>query len=361
MEEQVELRKKMAVFCVLDILQRYTDGEHPMKQSQIGELLRTEYRMEINRKALRKCIDDLIDFGYRIRSDAPCERTSVITPKGETGEKKTISSQVHTSGWYMERNITHAELRYLMDVLVSSRFLPQRQCQDLVDTLGELASVHFEKPVVPEWDTDNRQLFYTVEVLERAIQEGKQVEFCYCEYGTDKKLHRRRRPDGTERVYRINPYRLVMKDGKYYLICNNDKYDTVSNYRTDRILDIRLLDTPVKPFDSLEGADRRGLDLKQYLRQRLYMFNGEMISAKFRVSKTLISEIIDTFGKEVIFLAETETHVTVRVPRVSEEALHRFARMFLGDVVITEPESLAQKLRQDINLAAEQYGISGEG
>ena len=54
--------------------------------------------------------------------------------------------------------------------------------------------------------------------------------FHYLEYHTDKKLHKRRNKNGKVREYIINPYQLVAKEGKYYLICNYDKYDDISNY-----------------------------------------------------------------------------------------------------------------------------------
>ena len=75
--------------------------------------------------------------------------------------------------------------------------------------------------------------FYTIDVLDEAISKGKKVSFIYNSYGTDKKLHPKR-----EREYVINPYQMVATNGRYYLICNYDKYDTLSNYRIDRITGI---------------------------------------------------------------------------------------------------------------------------
>ena len=51
----------------------------------------------------------------------------------------------------------------------------------------------------------------------------RKVFFKYVEYDADKKLHMRKRPDGTERIYIISPYQMAAKEGKYYLICNNIK------------------------------------------------------------------------------------------------------------------------------------------
>lgn len=82
------------------------------------------------------------------------------------------------------------------------------------------------------------------------------------------------------REYVLNPYQLAAKEGKYYLICNYDKYDDISNYRVDRIADVKLLDEPVKPFESLPWAKERRLDLAEYMREHIYMFSSEKRSGE---------------------------------------------------------------------------------
>jgi len=36
--------------------------------------------------------------------------------------------------------------------------------------------------------------------------------------------------DGSERKCIINPYQMVVANGRYYLVCNNDQYDDISHY-----------------------------------------------------------------------------------------------------------------------------------
>jgi predicted DNA-binding transcriptional regulator YafY len=71
--------------------------------------------------------------------------------------------------------------------------------------------------------------------LDEAITKNKKVAFIYNSYGADKKLHPKR-----EIEYIVNPYQMVATNGRYYLVCNYDKYDTISNYRVDRITKIRI-------------------------------------------------------------------------------------------------------------------------
>ena len=163
------------------------------------------------------------------------------------------------SDFYLKRQFTDGELRLLIDSLLFSRHIPYSQCKDLVEKLEDLSNIYFKSRVryistLPEDKTDNRQLFYNIEMLDEAISKNRKVSFRYVEYQTDKKLHEKRRPDGSIREYVITPYQMAAREGKYYLICNYDKYDDVSNYRLDRIRDIRILDEPGKPFSELKWS-----------------------------------------------------------------------------------------------------------
>lgn len=83
----------------------------------------------------------------------------------------------------------------------------------------------------------------------------------------NKQMHRKTRPDGTVREYVISPCQMAAREGKHYLICNYDKYNDISNYRVDRIADIKILDEPAKPFGTLDWANGRTLDLEEYMKE----------------------------------------------------------------------------------------------
>lgn len=106
---------------------------------------------------------------------------------------------------------------------------------------------------VPDNLPENPQLFLNIELLGEAIYEGRKVSFQYLEYGVDKKLHPKLREDGSVREYVVNPYQMAAKEGKYYLICNYDKYDDISNYRVDRITKVENWTSPPSPSRACPG------------------------------------------------------------------------------------------------------------
>lgn len=179
------------------------------------------------------------------------------------------------------------------------------------------------------------------------------MTFKYNSYGLDKKLHPRKNADGEARQYVINPYQMAVTNGRYYLICNYDKYDNAAYYRLDRITDIELLDTPAKPMKKVKGLEN-GLDLPKHMAEHLYMFAGESGRVVFRFKKYIINDIIDWFGTDVSFSNEDNEEVTA-VVHVNYAAMRLWAMQYAVHVRILEPVCLAEAVRKDIDEAERNY------
>lgn len=61
-----EKPKKLLIMNILDILRRYTDADHRLRQKDIVDILKNEYGMETDRKSIRRNILNLMDCGYDI-------------------------------------------------------------------------------------------------------------------------------------------------------------------------------------------------------------------------------------------------------------------------------------------------------
>ena len=343
--------KKLLIMNILDILRKYTDENHRLSQNDILEILEREYQMKTERKAVKRNLMDLIEFGYDIEySD------SLRMIKGRSGELE--ESHILTD-FYLNHEFTDSELRLLVDSVMFSTHISREQSQRLVKKLKGLSNIYFDSRVryiikPPVEKTDNRQLFYNIELLDEAISKGRKVRFHYTEYHSDKKPHKRRRADGTVREYVINPYHMAAREGKYYLICNYDKYDDVTNYRIDRICDIEILDEATKPFESLPESNGRRLDIRDYMTKHPYMFASEDIRAVFRIDKIILSDTIDMFGKNIRLTDETDEQITVTVT-VNEMAVEQFAKSFTPFVEIIAPKRLREQMIDNMRIGLEKY------
>ncbi len=343
--------KKLIIMNILDILKKYTDENHRLSQKEIQDILEREYDMKVDRKAVKRNLMNLIEFGYYINYS---ESVRVFKDKDGKEQENVILTDFH-----LKREFTDSELRLLIDSVLFSNYIPYKQDMELVKKLSGLSNIYFKSRVkhicrMPKDKAENKQLFYNVELLDEAIDKERKVRFHYLEYRSDKKLHKRCDKDGKVRDYIINPYQLVAKEGKYYLICNNDKYDSVGNYRVDRITDMEILDERVKPFNTLIGSDGRPLDLQEYMEKHIYMFAGENIRAEFRADKSMISDIIDVFGKDIRFSGETDTQITVTAS-VNEMAMEQFAKAYTPWVEVIKPVELRQKMIENLSAGLEKY------
>lgn len=333
--------KKMVIINILDILKKYSDMDHRLTQQDIVEILKKEYLMDVDRKTVKRNLMNLLDL------DCGIEYTE-ITRKDEKGNESSICTD-----WYILRDFDDSELRLLIDSLLFSKHIPYAQCKTLIEKLKGLSNVYFDKKVLhicnlPENQPENKELFFTIDTLDEAISRNKKVAFVYNSYGVDKKLHPKR-----EEEYVVNPYQLVATNGRYYLICNYDKYDNLANYRIDRITNIRILDEPSKPLTQLKEGE---LNLPKHMAEHLYMFAGESVRAKFKAKNYIIDQVIDWFGKDVDITPENDEECTVKV-MVNKQAFTLWAHQYGLHIEVLEPLDVRQQVIDAARAIGEKYGV----
>ena len=311
--------KKSSVLYVLEILKKFTDRDHPLTYAMIAEKLSAIYGIEIERKTIARDIDILIDKGYD------------IVKRGNYGVYLGL------------RDFEEGELLYLIDALYSSKSMPTRYVKDLVDKLMANYSIyhkkrfsHLEKLEVAT-RSDNKQIFYTIEILNEAIEQGKKVEFQYNSYGFDKKL----KPKFEGRYYKINPYFMVNNNGKYYLVCNHDKYDNIANYKIENISNIQIVDELIKPIFSLPGQEK--FSIKDYMKEHIYMLAGKSVNALIKVDKSdRINDVVDWFGDNArIFEKDGQIYADLSV---NEDALIYWALQYGKKIEIVKPTETRKKM-----------------
>lgn len=321
--------RKLNIIYLLKILEDYTDAEHPLTQKEIAEKMEREYGVTCERKAIARNIGDLQDAGYDI-------------------------VQMPRKGYYLDsRDFEDSELRLLIDSVAASRHIPAGQARQLTEKLISQSNVYFKKQVRHVHNIERmehgegNQLFYTIEQLSRAIEEKRKVSFFYNKYGADKKLHHT-----TTSKQIVNPYQIVVANGRYYLIGNVDKYNNVTHYRVEKISDTDILEQPVKPQNQVEEL-KNGLDLPTHMAEHLYMFSGKSSWITLKVEKWGINDVIDWLGRD-IDIREKEDHCIVRV-KANEQSIGYWAVQFGSSVEVLEPEHLRNQVAERVEAIYRKY------
>ena len=354
-----EPAENLVPLYMLDILYEYTDADHTISLTKIGEKIKENFGLNPNRRTLRRNMAYLVESDLGIEYTAKTKNTPVQKKNEETGKMEVVRDEEtgkpvmetieNWEDYYLHRDFEVSEIRLLIDSLLFSRHIPRKDCVDLAEKLAELAGPYYKSHVGhistrPDTMPQNPHIFVNIEMLDEAIHNGKKVEFSYLEYGTDMKPHPRKYKNGQPRRYRVSPYQMAAKDGRYYLICNLEYFDDVANYRVDRMADMKILEEePVRPFDSLKDSGKGNLDMARYMEEHIYMFGQGNTFVKFRIRKSRLSDLIETFGTGITIAEETEEEVTV-IAHVNEMGMKQFAQNYAPDVVILEPKSLAEEM-----------------
>ena len=56
--------KNMLIMNILEILKIHSDADHRLNQKDIVDLLKRDYQMTVDRKAIKRNLMKLIDLGY---------------------------------------------------------------------------------------------------------------------------------------------------------------------------------------------------------------------------------------------------------------------------------------------------------
>lgn len=145
---------------------------------------------------------------------------------------------------------------------------------------------------------------------------------------------------------------MVNNRGKYYLVCNYDNHDGISNNKIECISNVRVLDEDTKPIESLEGC--KNFSIKDYIKEHIYMVSGKTIDAKVCIAdEKRVNDFIDWFGKDVTFLKQ-DGKIFANI-RVNEEALIYWSLQYGEHVEIVEPEQARDKIKERIEQMSQKY------
>lgn len=358
------------ILDILEILKKHTyvkdeeniqsDENYTLTQKEILEMLQKDDRYKnLQRKTVKTNIEKLIAHGSFI-GYTESER---IMKNRKTGEKESYPVY---SNFYFKHQFSHEELLLIINSILFSKQVPSEQRKKIIEKLESLASKYLnsrKKYIRGEYNKHlkNDELLENIRVLDEAISENKKVKFNYSRYNVVKMGNKsqlvyepQKNQEGEIREYVINPYQMVSTNGRYYIICNNDKLDTVSHYRVDRITNIEILNEKRKPEKNVKEL-KNGLTIQQYMAEHLYMFGGKSISVKLKCKAPIINEFVDWFGPDGIeLLTQTEDEITFSV-NVNEEAIRKWALQYALHIQVISPQSLVDLIKEDLKQALENY------
>ncbi|MBN1624291.1 MAG: WYL domain-containing protein [Clostridia bacterium] len=316
-------------FQILNILNSYTDEDHPQNATEILEKL-TSMGIETERRSIYRCISALEDAGYD------------IVKSGK-------------SGWFIgKRQMETAELKILMDAVQQAHFLTERKSIELLDKLMGLTSTSIAHELKKQISVSkrskhgNESIYYNVDKINTAIVKNKQLTFQYFQY--DEQGQRVLSRNGYR--YRVSPYFTTWYAENYYMICTTKEYSNFSHYRIEKMTEIEISDKKRRPLRDLAP---NGFNLAEYLNKTVSMFTGTPEKIRLRIDTSLASQIFDKFGMDQHLIPDSDGKLILNVDAVVEKGLLSWIISYGDKIEVLSPDSLRNMITEHCSNIIELY------
>lgn len=333
-------KQKLKMLYLKEIFERYTDEEHPVTLQEVTKKL-AEEEVSVERKTF---YDDI-----RILRD----------DYGMDLIKCDDNYHYYLGG----REFELAELKLLVDAMLSAKFISAKQKKTIIEKLGSLTSEHYADQLRRQMVTDdrsgafNKKFFYTVDEIHKAIAGGSKITFRYWQWNEKgKKLFRR-----NGESYLVSPYGLVWDNHNYYLVgLFENEEEGIRELRTYRV--DKMEDTEAQE-EKIDLKTKKELYHPEVYKNMVFeMYHGEKERVHLRCNNELANVIIDRFNVANDLRPSKvpgcfEVHVLVENSPLFRSWIASLNSDPRNTAIILGPASVVEEQQRDIRRMAELYGI----
>ncbi len=324
---------RLRLLYLQDVFTRYSDESNVFGAEDLCEILLKKYNIQAERKTIYSDIDALREYGFDI--------VNVRTP---------------VRGYYLKnRRFEMAELRLLLDAVSAARFISHEQTQALTkkicSSLSESQETLLKEQVYVNSMSKgvNDDVYETISVLNKAIQQGVQVEYNY-----SKRQLKERYVIRESHKSRVSPYALIWSNDNYYLVCNNPKYNNLMHVRLDRISGIEITSIPARHFSQVCDYEE-SFDATDYANRLFNMFSGEKSGIVLRCVNEIIDEILDRFGEKVSVRIDGEGHFVVKATVELSDGLVSWIMQYGELIQVQKPYRLKRAIIDKAKIILNSY------
>lgn len=338
---------------VFEVIREYASQERPISQKQILNKLLENPDCHCNRRTVARALDKL-DEEYGKNENGGWINEFVHLHYKVINRGSSPIPKDYWLEFLYEDDFTDEELMFLMDAVQFSKHVSKSNAEEITQKLLKLTHNRYSgvfslyKNINEKNVPVNKDLFRYLGDINTAIHLQKMISFYPTEIGTDKRAHR----VGDEPV-KICPYRIVVADGYYYLLCGEKYSKIIRRYRVDRITGLKILD---EGFVHSVSRINAAVHSHEYIAEHCYMNIGETVDVTLEIDRKILSDVIDTFGtKTKIDPAHPSMNrITVHVMS-SEKDIIDWAMRYGEYAVILTPDYLVEEIQERAHLLSRAY------
>ena len=322
-------KQKQKLLYIAEYLWKNTDENHVVTTPMIIEHL-SNNGIKSERKSIYDDIETLQDFGMDI------EKTG--GPRG---------------GYYLaSRDFELAEVKLLVDIVQSSKFITTKKSRELIGKLEGLASayegklLHRQVVVADRNKTDNETIYYSVDLIYEAIAGDNQIRFKYFDWDENKAHHMRKNGE----YYQVSPWLLTWEDENYYLMAYDEGAGILKHYRVDKMLKLEVVEERRTGKEVYEK-----IDVAAFSKRTFGMFAGDERMVNLIADKSMTGVMVDRFGLDVALRKYDEDYVKVHAKVAISPQFYGWVAGLSGKVVIEGPEDVVAGFKEYLQGLLEGY------
>lgn len=355
-------QKNLIPLCILEVLRKYSDPDHPLTHNMIADHLEEDYGISPRpeRKSIGRNLENL-----KTQMDIDME----ITPKGS---------------YLVSRDFEDYEIRLLIDLVLSNKYISVIETKELVNKLKSLSGVYFNSyeenllTIDEKKKTDKRDLYLKLQLINDAIKSSRDIKFVLAEESdypnwmitmdTLERIDSGKKFDPFEdnnRNARIKPEYLVLMNNRYYvafMVINQHfsagYYEELAYCGLDEMHELSIVDhEPVilpkgaKLIKKVEVSE----DTVREMVSRDVLESMERIRADFLIDPPLLRKVKEALGEPVL-VSDCSTGPFLQKRVIIDVDRNTFERFWLNhmtEIKLLGPESEISWLKQLVKMANE--------
>ena len=322
-------KQKQKLLYIAKYLMEHTDETHAVSTPKLIEYLNS-HGIKAERKSIYNDIDTLNDFGMDI-----------------------IRSDAHRGGYMLaSREFELAEVKLLIDLVQSSKFITEKKSRELIQKLEAQVSKYDAKAmqrqvqIVGRSKTLNETIYYNVDIIHNALHANKKIKFNYSEWNVKKELQFKK--DGA--YYVVSPWALTWDDENYYLIAYDESADIIKHFRVDKMQNMRVLEE-----GRIGEENFRNFDLASFAKKTFAMYGGRDEVVTLLCHNSLAGVIIDRFGQDANMVPVDDDYFYVKALVSVSPQFFGWVTGIGGKMYISGPESVKEEYKRYLEKLVMNY------
>ncbi len=305
------------ILYLLEYLYKETDESHPVSAQDILAYWKGK-GIEAGRKSVYNDIAVLTEAGV----DILCDKS--------TQNRYAVGARLFEL----------PELKLLANAVESSHFITKKKSGALIRKLGQLTSRaqadQLNEPIYMDGmaKPQNETVYYSVDVIQTAIQERRKITFQYYEYTPNKEKVLKH--NGFR--YRFSPYALIWNRDFYYAVGWSEKHGKLGQFRVDRMVSVLQTDEPAVPQGSFDPS--------AYVQKVFGMYPDDLQTVELLCENSMMRSVVDRFGEAVHTETADGGHFRAVVEVAPSPPFFAWVFTFGGRIQITGPDNVLQEMRE---------------